>query len=359
MSAVFGKEVCFTIAGESHGKGITGILSGMPAGIKIDEDFIVHQMNKRKAIGNTVTQRHESDRVEILSGVFNGYTTGSPITFFVANEDTQSKDYSLMQSVARPSHADYSAECKYKGFQDYRGGGHFSGRLSAVMVAAGAVSMYALNQKGIYIGTHILKCAGISDRNFGDYYCDIEKLDKNYFAVLDDESKEKMLSEITRAKDELDSVGGILESCVVGLPAGIGEPFFDSVESVLSHILFSIPGIKGVEFGRGFEFSDLRGSEANDEFCIKNKKVSTTTNNSGGINGGITNGEAVIVRCAVKPTPSIGKEQNTVDFKNMSERKLTITGRHDPAIVVRARAVVDSAIAIALCDLMVRGGFLK
>lgn len=358
MSATFGKNICVSIAGESHGEGIICILSGMPAGIKVDEKFIAHQMDKRRASGDISTSRKESDKVKILSGVFNGYTSGTPITFYIANENTKSKDYSLMRSIARPSHADYTAECKYNGFQDYRGGGHFSGRITAGLTAAGALAICALKEKGILVGTHILRCAGIEDRAFADYYEDIAKLDNEYFAVLDDSVKEAMTEKIIRAKEDNDSVGGVLETCVIGLPVGIGEPFFDSVESVVAHMLFSIPGIKGVEFGKGFGICEMRGSVANDEFCIKNGKISTLTNNNGGINGGITNGEPLIVRCAVKPTPSIAQEQNTVDFKQMIEQKLIIEGRHDPAIVHRARVVADSAVALALCDLLARCGEL-
>jgi len=255
-----------------------------------------------------------------------------------------------MRTVARPSHADYTAECKYHGFQDSRGGGHFSGRITAALVAAGAICKYALEQKGILIGTHVKKCAGISDREFGDLLTDIKMLNQKTFAVLDDVCIEKMTNAILEAAKDGDSVGGVLETAVVGMPAGVGEPWFDSLESQLSHMMFSIPAVKGIEFGKGFAISDMKGSEANDAFTIQNGEIVTKTNNNGGLNGGITNGMPIVFRTAIKPTPTIFKPQNTVDFKEMQETVLEPKGRHDPAIVHRARIVQDAAAAIVLCD---------
>ncbi len=352
MKNTFGHSISITIFGESHGEQIGAIVDGMAPGIPVDEQFIASQMDKRRAKGKISTKRTECDEVVISSGVFEGKTTGTPICFTIKNNNTKSGDYSHTRNLARPGHADYTANCKYHGFEDYRGGGHFSGRITAGIVAAGAVAISALKNKGIYIGTHIKRCAGISDRAFGDIAKDIDTLNNMEFAVLDNACAAQINEAILVAANDGDSVGGILETAVVGLPAGVGEPWFDTFESIVSHMLFSIPAVKGVQFGLGFDMADMRGSEANDEFYIKDGKVATLTNNNGGINGGITNGMPVIISCAIKPTPSIYKQQNTVDFVNGKNAKLTIQGRHDPAIIHRARVVVDSAVALALCDML-------
>ena len=353
MKDTFGESVSLTLAGESHGAGIVAVLSGMAPGIAVDEEFIADQLTKRRPAGAISTARQEGDKFEILSGVFNGFTTGTPIAILIRNENTQSRDYSEIAVTARPGHADYTAQCKYHGFQDYRGGGHFSGRITAGIVAAGAICTAALAKKGIKIGTHIAKCAGIPDRDFCDMKADIDILNKKLFAVLDEESGAKMEEAILLAKSEQDSVGGILETAIIGVPAGIGEPYFDSIESRLSHMLFSIPAVKGVEFGAGFAMADMRGSKANDAFCIdENGNVFTKTNNNGGINGGISNGCPITFRCAIKPTPSISLEQKTIDFVKGENKDFVIKGRHDPAIIHRARVVVDSAAAIVLCDIL-------
>ena len=353
MKDTFGQSVSITLAGESHGAGIVAILSGMAPGIPVDDDFIADQLTKRRPAGAISTARQEGDKFEILSGVFNGFTTGTPITILIRNENTQSKDYSEIAVTARPGHADYTAECKYHGFQDYRGGGHFSGRITAGIVAAGAICVSALAEKGIKIGTHIAECAGIADRNFEDIEEDIDSLNGKIFAVLDEEQGKKMEEAILAAKNKQDSVGGILETAIIGVPAGIGEPYFDSIESLLAHFLFSIPAVKGVEFGAGFGFAKMRGSEANDPLRTdENGKVFTKTNHNGGINGGISNGMPITFRCAIKPTPSISLEQETVDFVKGENKNFIIKGRHDPAIIHRARVVADSAAAIVLCDIL-------
>ncbi len=355
MKDTFGESVSITLAGESHSKGIVAILSGMAPGIPVDEKFIADQLTKRRPAGAISTTRQEEDKFEILSGVFGGFTTGTPIAILIRNENTQSKDYSEISATARPGHADYSAQCKYHGFQDYRGGGHFSGRITAGIVAAGAICISALENKGIKIGTHIAKCAGIPDRNFEDIEADIESLNGKLFAVLDENAGKKMEEAILAAKNECDSVGGILETAITGVPAGIGEPYFDSIESELAHMLFSVPAVKGVEFGSGFAMADMRGSEANDAFRIdENGKVYTKTNHSGGINGGISNGCPITFRCAIKPTPSIAIEQETIDFVKGENKNFATKGRHDPAIIHRARAVIDSAAAIVLCDILAK-----
>lgn len=352
MNNTFGNNIAVTLFGESHGKAIGAVLDGMPAGIPVDEDFIAYQMSLRKSVGAISTARKEADEVKIISGVFNGKTTGTPITFIIENQDTKSRDYGELAYKARPGHADYTAEIKYKGFQDFRGGGHFSGRITAGLVAAGAVAISALKSQGITVGTHILSCGGVYDRNFNDIQSDIDYLNSREFAVLDDTKAEKMKSVIMTAKADGDSVGGILETAVIGMPAGYGEPWFDTVEGLLSHALFSIPAVKGVEFGAGFGYADLRGSQANDPFRNEDNKVVTSTNNCGGILGGITDGMPIIFRCAVKPTPSIYKEQQTINLKTGENTELQIKGRHDPAIVHRARVVADSVTALVLYDLL-------
>lgn len=350
MKNSIGQNITLTIFGESHGAGIGAVLDGMPAGIPVSDDFIANQLSIRRPSGNISTPRVEKDNFIIYSGVFNGFTTGTPICIVIPNENTKSKDYSADRFKARPSHADFVAFEKYHGFEDYRGGGHFSGRVTAGIVAVGAIAISALKQKGITIGTHIKKCAGVYDRDFADYNADISALNGMTFAVLDNDKAEEMQNEILKARKDLDSVGGVLETAVIGMPVGVGEPWFDSLESMLSHALFSIPAVKGVEFGLGFDISDLRGSKANDQLEIKDGNITFKTNNNGGINGGITNGDRVIFRTAVKPTPTISQPQDTVDFEKLENTVIESRGRHDPCIVHRARVVVDSMTAITLCD---------
>ncbi len=352
MKNTLGSSVAVTIFGESHGECIGAVIDGLAPGIKIDEDFIAHQLTLRRPAGKTGTKRVEKDDFRIVSGVFGGKTTGAPLCIIILNENVKSADYEAFSGLIRPGHADYAANCKYHGFEDYRGAGHFSGRLTAALVAAGAVAISVLKEKGILIGTHIARCAGIDDANFTDYGKDIEKLNSMNFAVLDDKAANDMKAAIEKAAAEGDSVGGILETAITGLEPGIGEPWFDTVEGMLSRALFSIPAVKGVQFGGAFEKTDLKGSEYNDPFVIKDGKIQTATNNNAGINGGITNGMPVIFSCAVKPTPSIFKEQKTVDINKMENSEIRIQGRHDPAIIHRARVVVDSVAALVICDLL-------
>lgn len=352
MKNTFGNNIGITLFGESHGEAIGCVLDGIAPGIEVDEDFIALQMEKRKGISSISTPRREADRVRILSGVFEGKTTGTPIAIMIENQSQHSKDYSATKDLARPSHADFTAQCKYGGFQDYRGGGHFSGRITAPIVAAGAICLKALSKKGIEIGTHIACCGGVKDRAFHCLSEDIALLKEKEMPVLCENAEKEMIAAIEKARNEGDSVGGVLTTAVTGVPAGVGEPWFDTAEGVLSHALFSVPGIKGVEFGAGFAFSEMKGSQANDPFFTKDGIVQTKTNNNGGINGGITNGMPIVFSCAVKPTPSIFKEQETVNFKTNENTVLSIKGRHDPAIIHRARVVVDSVTAITLCDLL-------
>lgn len=352
MKNTFGNNISITLFGESHGEAIGCVLDGIAPGIEIDEEYIASQMEKRKGINSISTPRREADKVRILSGVFEGRTTGTPIALMIENQTQHSKDYSETKDLARPSHADYTAQCKYHGFQDYRGGGHFSGRITAPIVAAGAVCLKALERKGIAVGTHISSCAGIFDREFDNIADDIALLSKKEMPVLCSAAEKQMINAIEEAKNDGDSLGGTLTTAVTGVPAGVGEPWFDTVESVLAHALFSIPAIKGVEFGLGFGFADKKGSQANDEFTMSDTGVKTKTNNNGGINGGITNGMPIVFSYAVKPTPSIFKLQNTINMATNENAVLSLKGRHDPAIIHRARVVVDSVTAITLCDLL-------
>ena len=352
MKNTFGQHLAVTLFGESHGAAIGAVLDGLCPGLVIDEENIRRMLQLRHPGGAISTSRQEKDSFQILSGVVDGHTTGTPLTILIPNQDTKSADYSAMQALMRPGHADYPAQCKYHGFQDTRGGGHFSGRITAALVAAGAICHSALKEKGICIGTHISRCAGISDRSFGDLAEDIQTLSTSLFPVLDPAAAAQMQEAILAAKAELDSVGGILETAVTGLPAGVGEPWFDTFEGVLAHILFSVPAVKGVEFGDGFALADMKGSEANDPLGYSDNKVITQTNHGGGIGGGITNAMPVIFRCAIKPTPSIGKPQNTVDIVQKENATLHIQGRHDPAIVHRARIVMDAVTAIAVYDML-------
>ncbi|MCH5189281.1 MAG: chorismate synthase [Oscillospiraceae bacterium] len=352
MKNTFGSSVSLTLFGESHGEAIGAVLDGLAPGIRIDENYIAKKMHQRMPYGKISTARREDDNVEIVSGVYNGFSTGTPIALIIKNADMHSKDYSSTRSLARPGHADFTAFCKYHGFEDFRGGGHFSGRITAPVVAAGAILLDALREKGIYIGTHIKKCAGISDRDFDDVKSDLIAVDDKIFSVLDTDKENEMKSAIEKAAENKDSVGGILETAVYGIPTGIGEPWFDSLESVISHAVFGMPAVKGIEFGMGFELADMLGSQANDPFVCENGKISTLTNNNGGINGGISNGLPIVFRTAVKPTPSIFQKQTTVDFIKSENAEIELNGRHDPCIVHRARVVQDSLTALVVADML-------
>lgn len=352
MKNTFGNSLSVTLFGESHGEAVGAVIDGLAPGIEINEEFIASQLDLRRPAGKISTARHEGDKVRILSGVFHSKATGTPLALIIENENTKSADYEKTRYLARPSHADYTAQVKYRGYQDYRGGGHFSGRITAPLVAAGAVAIDMLRKKGVYIATHIKNLHGVCDRDFDNLKSDIDYLNSIPYAVLDENAKEKMIAETEKAAAQGDSVGGTLETAVIGLESGLGEPWFDSIESQLSHILFSVPAVKGVEFGAGFGFSNMTGSEANDSFYVENSKVKTYTNNNGGINGGITNGMPVIFRCAVKPTPSIFKEQKTIDMNTMENAVLSLKGRHDPAVIHRARVVIDSVTALCIADML-------
>lgn len=350
MKNTFGQSISLTVFGESHGAGVGVVLDGLCSGLDVNDASIKTALSRRAPSTSTDTARRERDAYQILSGVFNGKTTGTPICIFIPNENTDSKAYEY--GIARPSHADYAAFCKYGGYEDYRGGGHFSGRVTAGIVATGAILKDALKGLGISIGTHILECANVRDNEFNDIQNEVLSLDCAKFPVLNEDKAKEMIACVEQAKANLDSVGGITQTAIVGLPAGVGEPMFDSVEGMLSHAMFAVGAVKGIEFGKGFELGKMLGSSANDAFVIEDGKVKTSTNNNGGINGGITNGMPVLFNLAIKPTPSIAQKQNTVDFVNGKQTEIEIVGRHDPAIVRRICPVVDSVSALVVCDLL-------
>ena len=350
MKNTYGQSVALTIFGESHGPAVGVVLDGLAPGLPVDEDLIRRQLSRRRPSTALDTPRREKDAYQILSGVWQGRTTGTPIAIVIPNENTRSGDYAY--GLARPSHADYAAFCKYHGNEDWRGGGHFSGRVTAPLVAAGAILLSALSGVGITVGTHILRCGEAWDRPFDRVEEDIAALHEAEFPALEPGAAEAISRQILAARDEQDSVGGVTQTAVCGLPAGVGEPWFDSVESLLSHAVFSVGGIKGIEFGSGFSGSSQHGSQFNDALRMDEGRVVTQTNHNGGVNGGITNGMPVVFQCAVKPTPSIARKQQTVDFLRGENAELTIHGRHDPAIIRRICPVQDSVTALVLCDLL-------
>ncbi len=353
--STFGEVIKINLFGESHGKAIGIVINNLPAGISFDFDNISEELLKRRPNSNLSTPRREEDHFEIISGYFDNHTTGTPLTILIPNNDTQSKDYRT--EILRPSHADYTAYKKYNNFQDYRGGGHFSGRLTAPLVILGAISQQILAQKGIKVVSHIASIKEVSDVKFNDIQITntiLQSLKESHFPLIDDTVKPKMEQIILNAKAQLDSVGGIIETMVIGLKPGYGTPYFDSIESVLSHMLFSIPAVKGLDFGAGFDITKLYGSEANDLFFIENGSIKTKTNHSGGIQGGISNGMPIIFKTAIKPTASIGKPQNTVDIANMEEVTLTLEGRHDPCIVHRVIHVINAVTSYTLLDIIAK-----
>lgn len=349
----WGSKIKVSIFGESHGDGIGAVIDGIPAGLIIDTEFIKSEMQRRAPGQNKLsTPRKEADEVEILSGVFDGKTTGTPICGVIRNTNTRSKDYN--KSLLRPGHADFTGFMRYGESHDFRGGGHFSGRITAGLVFAGAIAKQVLKEQGITIGSHIKSIHNTAEQSFLDIDCLsaelLNKLTAKAFPVMDDKIGNTMQEEIQAAAANKNSVGGIIECAVIGVKAGWGAPFFASAESLISSIIFSIPAVKGIEFGRGFDMAAMYGSEANDSFLTDGQSIFTETNNNGGINGGITNGMPVVFSVAVKPTPSIAKLQNTVDIDKMKNTTIEINGRHDPCIVQRAAVVVECAAALAILE---------
>lgn len=362
MSSAWGKSIEISIFGESHGEGIGVVLNGLPAGEPVDIDAIALQMSRRApGQDKSATPRKESDTPEILSGVFDGHTTGAPLCAVIRNTNTRSGDYSSLKRLPRPGHSDYAASVRYKGYNDIRGGGHFSGRLTAPLVFAGAVCRQILSRRGVHIGGHVYAVGSVQDTPFDPVHVTDEELDvlaSKYFPTISEEALQAMKQEIETARMNLDSVGGIVECAVTGLPAGLGSPMFGGVENVLSSILFGIPAVKGLEFGAGFAAAKMHGSENNDPYFYNGDRVETETNNHGGILGGITTGMPVVLRAAFKPTPSIAQEQRTVDLTARENAHLAIEGRHDPCIVPRAVPAVEAAVAVGILNLMADGGLL-
>lgn len=360
MSNIWGSNLKLSIFGESHGGGIGIVIDGLPPGHQLDMEEIDKHM-KRRAPGTSelATPRKEADGVEILSGVFNGYTTGAPMCGIIRNDDTRSKDY--IKNLPRPGTADLTAHIKYKGFNDYRGGGHFSGRITAPLVFAGSIARQVLKNKGITVGAHIYKIGPYKDIAFNQLERGLSKellknLENSFFPLLEESKYRQMRDEILKASGEGDSVGGIVECAALDYPAGLGSPFFQSLESSIASIMFSIPGVKGIEFGQGFYMAEMRGSQANDQWKVENGIISSSTNHSGGINGGISNGLPIVFKVAFRPTASIAKGQHTVDIAEGGNKPLSIVGRHDPCIVQRAVVVVESALALCLMDHLMEGG---
>ena len=358
MSGTWGNNIKISIFGESHGKAIGINIDGLKAGILLDLDYIRKEM-QRRAPGNNEfsTPRKEGDEYEILSGCFEGRTTGTPLCAMIFNTDKKSGDYAKLKNIMRPSHGDYTGYVKYTGLNDYRGGGHFSGRLTAPLVFAGAICKQLLESRGITVGSHIKSIGEVQDELFNPVSVEastLKVLGSKAFPILNAKSEALMKEVIARAREQKDSVGGVIEAAVLGIEPGIGEPFFDSVESTLAHLIFSIPGVKGLEFGAGFDISRMHGSKANDEYYMDGEKVKTYSNNNGGILGGITNGMPLIFRTAFKPTPSIGKLQRTIDIEKKENVEIEVQGRHDPCIVLRAIPVVEAVAAIALLDLLMQ-----
>lgn len=356
MSSTYGDKIKISVFGESHGNGIGVVIDGLPAGVKIDMDSVLVQMSRRApGKDRTATPRKESDIPKVLSGMLGDTLTGAPLCAVIENTNTRSGDYGNLLSCPRPGHSDYTAFVKYNGANDIRGGGHFSGRITAPIVFAGSICRQILSQKGIKIAAHINSIGNVADEPFNPVSIDdalIDRLNESSFALIDNSVEEKMRSVVEDARMSLDSVGGTIECAVTGIEAGIGEPMFDGVEGVIAKAVFGVPAIKGIEFGKGFELSKLRGSQSNDPFRYKDGKIVTETNNCGGILGGITNGMPIIFRAAVKPTPSIAQKQKSVDLQKKENTELEVHGRHDPCIVPRAVPVIEAVTAIAIANLM-------
>lgn len=370
MSSTWGRNYKITIFGESHGVAIGGVIDGVPCGIPIDFSEIEKEMKRRSPGKNSFnTPRSETDTPKVLSGVFEGKTTGSPIAFIIENKDQRSLDYEKVKELARPGHADFTYFIKYKGFNDYRGGGFSSGRLTATLVFSGAIAKQVLESYGIKIGSHIKSIKDICDYDFDCTNISevvLSELKNSKLPLLNKNIESEMINLIEGAKSQKDSLGGVVECAVIGLKAGVGDPFFDSMESVISGLAFSVPSVKGIEFGLGFDITKLYGSQANDSFYIKNadecggkenlkNQVVTLTNNNGGINGGISNGMPIVFRVAIKPTPSIGKKQKTINLREIKNEEIELKGRHDPVIVPRIVPVIESVAAIAVLDSVLNG----
>jgi len=354
-----GKSFVLTCFGESHGKCIGAVIDGCPAGLPLSEKDIQTELNKRRpGVSKVSTQRQEEDVANLLSGVYKGYTTGAPICVLVWNRDVDSKPYELIKDKLRPGHADYPASLKYGGFNDYRGGGRFSGRVTVAYTVAGAVAKKLLTTIDVEVSAHTVQIGSVRLSKKVNYEDIRQNVYRNAVRCADRETAEAMENEILRAAEEGDSVGGIVECLALGVPVGLGDPIFDSLDADLAKMLFDIPAVKGVEFGAGFGAATLRGSQNNDQYAMKENRIVTLTNNAGGILGGLSTGMPIVVRAAFKPTASIAKEQKTVDLTKKREVDLKLSGRHDPCIVPRAVPVVESCVAMVLVDHSIRMGVI-
>jgi len=358
MSSEFGNRLRVSIFGQSHGSAVGVVIDGLPAGEAIDLEELQRFLERRAPGRNALsTPRRETDEPRFLSGLENGLTCGAPLCAVLENRDQHSSDYDALRDVPRPGHADYTAWVKWGGRADMRGGGHFSGRLTAPLCVAGGIAKQILARRGVFVGAHLASVGPEDDAAFPPEpdAALFAAMAAKPFPVLDDAAGERMRAVIADAAREGDSVGGVIECAAVGLPAGIGEPMFGGMESRLAAVLFGIPAVKGVEFGAGFSAARLRGSQNNDPFCLRDGQVRTSSNHAGGILGGITNGMPLTLRAAVKPTPSIAKPQQSVSLSRMEPAELTVTGRHDPCIAHRAVPVVEAAVAAVLLDLLEEG----
>ena len=357
MSSSWGERMKISIFGGSHTEAIGVNIEGLPAGEPIDWQEVLVQM-ARRAPGQdpTATTRKEADQPRILCGLLEGVTTGAPLCAIIENSNQRPKDYSQLKVLPRPGHADYTAFVKYSGHNDVRGGGHFSGRLTAPLVFAGALARQLLARRGVAVASHVAAVAGIKDQPFDPVNPSpalLERLSREYFPVIDPAAKEAMRAEIERARMDRDSVGGLVECVITGMPVGAGSPMFGGVENKIASLVFGIPAAKGLEFGAGFGAAELRGSQNNDPFYVdESGHIRTRNNRAGGILGGITNGMPLVFRAAFKPTPSISREQDTVDLRTGADSKLVVTGRHDPCIVPRAAAAVEAAACLAALELL-------
>lgn len=353
---MLGEKIKLSVFGESHGEAIGCVIDGLPAGKALDMELIQKEMDKRApGRDKSATARKEPDEPQILSGVLNGTTTGAPLAMIIKNTNTRSGDYGNLKYVPRPGHSDYPAYVKYSGFNDIRGGGHFSGRLTAPLVFAGAIAKQLLADRGITVGAHILQIGSVSDKPFDKNNITaqmLNELSSDFFATISTEKEMEMRAVIESARLQGDSVGGVIECAAVGLPVGVGSNMFSTVEGRLSYALFGIPAVKGVQFGAGFDFAAMRGSEANDPYEIRNGAVYLKSNNNGGVLGGITNGAPLVFSVAVKPTASVAVAQDSVNLETLENEKLVVKGRHDPCIVPRAVAVVEAVCAFTLLDMM-------
>ena len=356
MSSALGKKIKLSVFGESHGPAIGAVIDGLPAGEPVDMEAL-RLFTERRSPGRAdyQTARRESDTPEFLSGILDNKTTGAPICVIIRNENTRSKDYEALRDIPRPSHADYTAHLRYNGFHDIRGGGHFSGRLTAPLCAAGGIALQILSRRGVTVGAHIAQIADVTDTSFDPVAICAEELERlllKDFTVLDDAAGAKMREAIAAAKAENDSVGGIVECAAVDFPGGIGTPMFDGVENRLASAIFGIPAVRGIEFGAGFSAAFMRGRRHNDAYEISQGHIQTKTNNHGGVIGGISSGMPIIFRAAFKPTPSIGIEQCSVSLTRLADTSVTAEGRHDPCIVPRAVPCVEAVTGLVLLDML-------